>query len=121
MRTGRYYWLLMAGQCVFFAFWSYTYRSIPYLDRRKIEMLKTVFYTVIVQSPTGLDGKETTFPFKWVPEYSTITETKDSDRTMPGHPSVESRNLKALGIFVAGLSVGACLVVSIAYRMLKWW
>lgn len=31
-----YYWALAAGQCFFFMFICYTYRSIPSLDRRKI-------------------------------------------------------------------------------------
>lgn len=35
-RPGFYYWALMAGQCMFFMAVCYTYRSIPYLDRRKI-------------------------------------------------------------------------------------
>jgi hypothetical protein len=36
-RPGLYYWALMAGQCIFFCYICYTYRSIPYLDRRKIK------------------------------------------------------------------------------------
>lgn len=121
MRPSIYYWLLMAGQCLFFGFWSYTYRSIPYLDRRKIEMLKRVFYAVIVHAPSGLKGKETTFDFKWVPEYSTITEMKDSDEEKTIHSSVESRNLKTLGVFVVGVSVTTCIFVSVASRVLRWW
>lgn len=37
-RPGLYYWALMAGQCIFFCCICYTYRSIPYLDRRKIKV-----------------------------------------------------------------------------------
>ena len=37
-RPGLYYWALMAGQCFFFMILIYTYRSIPYLDRRKISV-----------------------------------------------------------------------------------
>lgn len=33
-----YYWALMAGQCLFFMAVCYTYRLIPYLDRRKIKV-----------------------------------------------------------------------------------
>ena len=33
---GLYYWALVAGQCIFFMAICYTYRSIPFLDRRKI-------------------------------------------------------------------------------------
>ena len=35
-RPGWYYWALMAGQCLFFMVVCYTYRAIPFLDRRKI-------------------------------------------------------------------------------------
>jgi hypothetical protein len=37
-RPGLYYWALVAGQCIFFCCICYTYRSIPYLDRRKIQV-----------------------------------------------------------------------------------
>ena len=39
-RPGLYYWALMAGQCLFFMVLIYTYRSIPYLDRRKTKVSK---------------------------------------------------------------------------------
>ena len=37
-RPSLYYWLLMAGQCSFYLVFCYFYRSIPYLDRRKVEV-----------------------------------------------------------------------------------
>ena len=37
-RPSFYYWALMAGQCFFFMVVCYTYRSIPYLDARKISV-----------------------------------------------------------------------------------
>ena len=37
-RPGIYYWILMAGQCLFFMAICYTYRSIEWLDRRKIKV-----------------------------------------------------------------------------------
>ena len=37
-RPSFYYWALVAGQCIFFCVLCYTYRSIPYLDRRKIRV-----------------------------------------------------------------------------------
>lgn len=68
-RPSPYYWCLMAGQCAFFCVFCYTYRAIPYLDRRKIETLKHVFYQIIVHSKFGLQGEESKFNFKYVPEY----------------------------------------------------
>lgn len=35
-RPSFWYWALVAGQCIFFMSICYFYRSIPYLDRRKI-------------------------------------------------------------------------------------
>lgn len=35
-RPPFYYWALAVGQCFFFMGICYTYRAIPYLDRRKI-------------------------------------------------------------------------------------
>lgn len=37
-RPTLYSWMLVAGQCIFFMFICYTYRSIPYLDQRKIKV-----------------------------------------------------------------------------------
>lgn len=37
-RPSLYYWALVAGQCIFFCVLCYTYRAIPYLDRRKIKV-----------------------------------------------------------------------------------
>lgn len=31
-----WYWALVAGQCIFFMSMSYSHRSIPYLDRRRL-------------------------------------------------------------------------------------
>ena len=39
-RPSLYYWTLMAGQCIFFMSICYFYRSIPWLDRRKIKVWK---------------------------------------------------------------------------------
>ena len=37
-RPSLYYWALVAGQCIFFMALCYTYRAIPYLDKRKIKV-----------------------------------------------------------------------------------
>lgn len=105
-RPGLYYYILVAGQCLFFMGVCYLYRAIPSWDRKKIAMLKRVFYQVVVESKYGLEGKETMFEFKYVPEFSTITQqTLDSKREKMR--SVEWRNLKA---FLIG--VGLMVVLS---------
>ena len=95
-RPGLYYWLLVAGQCIFFMSICYTYRSIPCLDTRKISALRKIFYAIIVESKYGLAGTETLFDFKYVPEYSTITEMGDSAQDAQKYSGIERRNLKAL-------------------------
>ncbi|KAK4972579.1 hypothetical protein LTR66_011286 [Elasticomyces elasticus] len=124
-RPGLYYWALMAGQCLFFMVFSYTYRAVPYLDRRKIDMLKDVFYTIVVKSKYGLQGQETNFDFKYVPEYSTITEMGDSPRAVLKQTGIEGRNLKTLVIAVGVMGIGAWIglkiagsIVGIAWRRL---
>jgi hypothetical protein len=106
MRPGYYYWALMAGQCMFFCFFIYTYRSIPTLDRKKVAMLKKVFYDIVVKSKYGLRGEETTFDFKYVPEYSTITEMGECEEEKATVSYVERRNLRTFCIAVGFMGVG---------------
>ena len=47
-RPSLYYWTLMAGQCIFFMSICYVYRSIPWLDRRKIKVGSNALVTSIV-------------------------------------------------------------------------
>lgn len=97
-----YYFCLMAGQCMFFCFWIYTYRSVPSWDRKKIELLKKVFYDIVVRSKYGLKGDESRFEFKYVPEYETITAMGECEEEKADYSAVETRNLKT---FVVGLGV----------------
>ncbi|KAK3686519.1 hypothetical protein LTR37_019727 [Vermiconidia calcicola] len=112
-RPSAYYWALMAGQCMFFCFFCYTYRSVPSWDRKKIEMLKAVFYNIIVHSKYGLQGTETKFDFKYVPEYSTITEMGECEEERATYSHVESRNRKTFLIGLAIVGVGTW----VAYRV----
>lgn len=110
-RPGIYYWSLMAGQCLFFMAICYTYRLVPSWDRAKVSTLKRVFYQIVVESKYGLQGKETSFDFKYVPEYSTITEMgESSEEAKLSNLGVEKRNLKsflvAVGIFAVGTWCG---------------
>ena len=111
-RPSAYYWALVAGQCAFFSFESYVYRSIPYLDKKKIAMLRKAFYHMIVESKHGLSGKETHFEFKYVPEYGLITKMGESEEAKSGK-SLDSqvRNLTALFCAVCALTVGGWMVL----------
>jgi hypothetical protein len=43
-RVSAYYWSLMAGQCLFFIFYCYTYRAFPDADRKRIARAKEIFW-----------------------------------------------------------------------------
>ena len=118
-RPSLYYWALMAGQCLFFCFFCYTYRSIPHLDRRKIEMLKKVFYNIIVHSKYGLQGAETTFDFKYVPEYSTITALGECEEEKQSFSAVESRNRNTFLVGVAVVGLGTWMAFGLARAVVR--
>lgn len=118
-RPGLYYWCLVAGQCLFFCVFCYTYRSIAYLDKRKIEMLKMVFYNIIVHTKYGLKGEETKFDFKYVPEYSTITEMGECEEEKANYSHVESRNFKTFLVGVGVLGIGAWVTTRVVGGLVR--
>ncbi len=84
----------------------YTYRSIPYLDRRKISALRRIFWAIIVENKHGL-GEESVFDFKYVPDFHVTTGKEHAGEAGVGvsQPGIERRNLKALMYAVGGLVV----------------
>lgn len=79
----------------------YFYRSIPYLDRRKIAALRKGFWKLIVESETGLGGEESSFEFKYIPDLSrrmTVREDAVVDGKMG--KGVERRNAGVFGVAV---------------------
>jgi hypothetical protein len=104
-RPSLYYSLLMAGQCTFYMFMCYAYRYIPALDRRKIAFLRRAFWVMIVDSKTGLEGEQSYFEFKYVPEFSTVTEMSEGVEMKVGKESIERRNLKWLLYAAGGLGL----------------
>ncbi|MCJ1413306.1 hypothetical protein MMC19_007411 [Ptychographa xylographoides] len=111
-RPGWYYWALMAGQCLFFMALCYTYRAVPYLDRRKITALRKIFWTVIVDGKYGL-REETNFDFKYIPDLHKTTHHEEPDRSGLTRPGIERRNLQALLLGCAFLGVS----VAVGYRV----
>lgn len=106
-RPSWYYWALIAGQNLFFCVLCYMNRSIPSWDRRKITALKDMLYKAIINSEWALGGQETMFEFKYVPEYSTVTQLNDGKDERPRMRGVETRALKwlAAGVLVVAASV----------------
>jgi hypothetical protein len=97
----------------------YFYRALPWLDPPHIARLKRIFYAVIVEAKSGLGGIETTFDFKYVPEYETVTEMGGPKDIELRSNSVERRNLKALGICVGVLGLGAWVSLKITSSLLR--
>ena len=118
-RPSIYYWALVAGQCVFFSAFCYTYRSFDSLDKKKIEMLKKVFYNIIVNTKYGLKGEESKFDFKYVPEYSTITEMGECEEEKATHSYVETRNRNAFLLTVGFLGFGAFVGIKVASSIVR--
>jgi hypothetical protein len=118
-RPSVYYWSLMAGQCLFFCFFCYTYRSVPSWDRKKIEMLKKVFYAIVVESKYGLKGKESTFDFKYVPEYETITAMGECEEEKATYSAVESRNRNTFIVGLAVFGVGTWVAFRVAGGLVR--
>ncbi|KAL8710345.1 MAG: hypothetical protein Q9220_005115 [cf. Caloplaca sp. 1 TL-2023] len=113
-RPSLYYWLLMAGQVLFFMAICYTYRSIPVLDRRKIAAFRRIIWSVIVEDKQGL-GEETVFEFKYIPDLSKTTRAEKSQSKGTRRGGVEKRNLRA---FVLGCIV-ITTVLFLMFRLIK--
>jgi hypothetical protein len=115
-----YYWGLMAGQCMFFMALCYTYRSIPYLDRRKIAALRNIFWAVIIEGKHGL-GEKTVFDFKYIPDYHVNTSKGDDAQVALEYSSsgVERRNLQTLIVALAGTGVVAYVGVYVMSSVLR--
>ncbi|KAF1811221.1 hypothetical protein P152DRAFT_459625 [Eremomyces bilateralis CBS 781.70] len=90
-----YYWALMAGQCLFFMALDYSHRMIPWLDRRKIQASRDFMQQALIEGKDGLKGEKSLFQFRYIPEYSTVTELGKEESTKR-HGSAEWRNLQTL-------------------------
>lgn len=117
-RPGLYYYALVAGQCIFFMVLSYTYRSISYLDRRKLKALRRIFYAVIVENKTHGLGEETNFDFQYVPDFHRTTEMGVPTK-VEKLKGVESRNLSTLVIASAAVGLAGWLGMKITADVVK--
>jgi hypothetical protein len=121
-QVSPYYWSLMAGQCLFFMFYCYINRLIPAWDRDHVSRAKDIFWKVIVGAKWGLAGTETTFDFKYVPQYDTLTNLGDIGEAKRGRSALETRNLRAFGIFAGLVGVGTIVSIKVGLHMLaKLW
>lgn len=114
--------IMVGTQFTLVAVFYYVYRSVAYLDERKIENSRRMLYRLLVEGKHGLGG-ETAFEFKWVPQMDTVTEAGRVDVTKgyQGHggtldEAIEGRSLKVLVVLVAVL----WLLLAVMVRGLVW-
>jgi hypothetical protein len=120
-RPSMYYTALMAGQCIFFAFWCYTNRMVKSTDERKLVALRDIFWKIIVKG--GLKGEETWFDFKYVPEYSIMTEMGGDESVKLSRSEIEIASLKWLLMGVAVVAVVGAVVTKVGLvgvRLTSW-
>jgi len=120
-RPSVYYTALMAGQCIFFGFWCYTNRMNASTDQKKLVVLRDIFWKIIVKG--GLKGEETNFDFKYVPEYSIMTEMGGVEEVKLSKSEIEIASLKWLVMGVGVVAVVGFVVVKVGVlgvRMATW-
>lgn len=102
-RPGVYYTALTAGQCIFFGFWCYFHRMRESWDKKHVAALRRIFWKIVVKD--GLEGEETGFELKYMPEYSIMTEMGKEDQGQEVLRSeVERASLKWLVMAVAAVA-----------------
>ena len=89
------------------------------------QALRKLFYQVIVENKTHGLGEETHFDFKYIPNYSTITELGEYAPSGIKEESIEKRNLRTLIVFSAVLGilsyVGMRTTWGIVGGLRSWW
>lgn len=118
-RPPFYYRLLVAGQCFFSMFMAYSNRYSPWFDTKQMAFLRKAYWVMIVEHNTGLEGKQTVFDFKYVPEFSTLTEMDDSSENAEHHGRIEMRNLKYLVIGSAAIIAGVVSGVKLTTALFR--
>ncbi|KAH9908138.1 hypothetical protein F4778DRAFT_720443 [Xylariomycetidae sp. FL2044] len=109
-RPNPYYFALVLGQCILFMTMGYINRSISYLDERNINLVRKVFYKILLQDKSrGALGYTTKFNFKYVPDYEKMTTERgrSSPSSSSGirQPGVERTALVSLVVAAALLGV----------------
>ena len=60
---------LWHGNMVFYKGFAYMCRSVPWLDKKNIAMMKKLTWSTVVEGKHGLKGEKTKFPLKYQPSY----------------------------------------------------
>lgn len=113
-RPGWWYYILMVGQCLVFMSASYTTRISKKWDLEKQRRMRNAFWTMIVVSKTGLDGKLAKFEMKWIPKVGKTTVKEAWKEVEGASPNgIEMRNLRVLVYWLVVLVV----TIWLSYRL----
>ncbi|KAI8634199.1 hypothetical protein F5Y19DRAFT_203555 [Xylariaceae sp. FL1651] len=109
-RPSLYYSSLVLGQCLFFMTISYVNRSFSYLDERNINLVRKVFYTVLLHDKAkGGLGYTSKFHFKYIPEFDKMSTERGAVTAGSGirKPGIERTALVSLITFstILGISI----------------
>jgi len=108
---GVYYYVLMMGQCCFFAASGYSSRLSARWDAYKQNMLRSSTWSFIVTSKDGLNQKESKFNMEWGPSLDKITKREVMDeQDHAQRKNIEIRNRRT-AMFVMALALGLLLTI----------
>ncbi|KIW06351.1 uncharacterized protein PV09_02813 [Verruconis gallopava] len=121
-RPSKYYTFLMAGQCVFYMFLAYSNRLSRDWDQKHIAFLRKAFWAMIVEHKNGLEGKQTVFDMKYIPDFNTLTDGNESDELKTHTGEIERRNLRWMLMAIGGMlgiSLVSAKIISVAFKSLS--
>jgi hypothetical protein len=119
-RPSWYYYILMVGQCFVFIGGSYSTRLSKSWDIRKQQVMRKAFWTMIVDSKHGLDGRLARYEMKWIPKLGKTTIKEAWKEREAGSPSgIEMRNLRAFLAWIFGFIVAAWFLSRIFTHLLS--
>ncbi|GAP83758.2 putative tat pathway signal sequence [Rosellinia necatrix] len=120
-RPSLYYFSLILGQCLFLMATCYINRSVSWLDNRNINLVRKVFYTVLLEDKSkGALGYTTKFLFKRIPEFDKMSTERGVAVTGSGirKPGIERMALLSLLAFSTLVGVGVWYSCKILTRLI---
>ncbi|KAL1966663.1 hypothetical protein VTN77DRAFT_3860 [Rasamsonia byssochlamydoides] len=117
-RPSMFYWVLVAGYCLFIVTMSYIQRIFPDFDKNIISIRRRRYYRLIMDEKQGL-GKETKFNFKYAGENTvgslSLGETVSLNRKKRGIETMAYVGLMIAGLFLAIVGSLAVLLLGNPY------
>lgn len=113
---------LVLVQCLVICASSYTYRSIPMLDRWKVEYMRRRLFHVLMEGKHGMKGKKTKYELQYVPGFNTVTEQGEVARglSIGKAGSRDTRNFIILGVLLVILGCTLYFWYKVAMIVLHW-